>query len=137
MPRTHARGGPNDNITRKVVAIALIVVLATVVVIAFYPPVRQTISPYVGGPSLTLSVGRPNVLHEPNGTIFVVLTASAKGGSFPYSFTCNWADGVRQTSTTGIFQRSFQPGQTVPTSADITAKSADGLTGSAKVTIGS
>jgi hypothetical protein len=136
-PRTTApKRRSYPRVSHKVIAIAIIVVLAGVVVVGLYLPLRQTITqPFV--PALVVNSGKPNVLSEPNGTTIVVLAASAQGGSSPYSFTCTWADGVQQTSTTGIFQRSFQPGQTVPSSALITAKSADGLTGSAKVTIGS
>lgn len=128
-----SRGGPRR--FRKLIAAAVIIALMGVVVVGFYPPIRQTVQPYVGL-SLTVNAGTPNVLHEPNGTTFVVLTSGALGGSSPYSFTCSWSDGVQQTSSTGICQRSFPPGQTVPASADITVRSSDGLTGSAKVTIG-
>jgi len=135
-PRPAVPRRRGSRISPKVIAIAMVVVLTGVAVVGFYPPFRQTVQQYIG-PSLTLNVGKANVLHEPNGTTIIVLTAGAIGGSTPYSFTCSWADGVQQTSTGGIFQRSFPPGRTVPASADITAKSADGLTASSKVTIGS
>lgn len=134
-PRVTAPGRRSQpKVSRKVVAAIIIIVLAGVLLLGLYPPLRETVTPHFG-PALVIYTGNPNVLPEPNGTTIVVLTAGAQGGSPPYSFTADWGDGVRQTSVTGIFQRSFAPGQNIPASADLTVKSSDGQTASSKVTI--
>jgi hypothetical protein len=130
--RGRRRNGPNR---RTILVVGAIVALLFLGLLALYQPFRNFFYLNSARGGLTINVGKPNVVVEPDGTTYVVIPAGALGGASPYSFTCTWSDGVQQTSTSGIFQRSFSHGQTIPTSAVITAKSEDGLTGSAKVII--
>jgi len=113
------------------------VVLAAILgisIIGFYQPARELVTPHIG-PSLVINPGKPNLVKEPNGTTIVVLTAGVKGGSPPYTYSCSWQDGFRQTSSTGIFQRSFSASQTIPAYADLSVTSSEGLSGSVRITI--
>lgn len=114
---------------------AVAAVLLGIAIVGVYQPAREALFPNSGNQGLTINPGKPDLIREPNGTTIVVLTAGVRGGTSPYVFTCVWSDGVNQTNTSGLFQRSFAPGLTIPASVHITVKSADGRTASVTVTI--
>jgi hypothetical protein len=72
-------------------------------------------------------------LKEPDGSVVDILGVSVSGGTKPYNFTTRWSDGFVQTSTDGIFNRTFQSNQTLSSFAGVTVRSSDGQTASFEV----
>ena len=135
LSNTESRKGPrNIRPYRWIIVGVVLAGILGVSIVGFYQPARELVSPHTGSP-LSVNPGKPNLVKEPNGTAIVVLTVGVKGGTFPYAYSCSWGDGLQQTSSTGIFQRSFSPSQSIPAYADLSVTSSDGLSGSIRVAI--
>jgi len=132
---SRSRKGPrNIRPYRWVIVGVVLIGILGVSIVGFYQPARELVTSHIGSP-LAVNPGKPNLVKEPNGTTIVVLTVGVKGGSLPYAYSCSWEDGLQQTSSDGIFQRSFSPSQSIPAYADLSVTSSDGLSGSIRVAI--
>jgi hypothetical protein len=60
-----------------------------------------------------------------------------RGGEPPYNFVAVWNDGVVQSNTLGVFSRAFTSGETIPSSAQVTAISGDDQNATVAVTFSS
>jgi hypothetical protein len=110
---------------RLVGLIVLGVVLGGIALVSVYQPGTIPFFPRNYG-TLSASSGPYSPINEPDGSKIALLAVSAFGGALPYNFTARWSDGVNQTNTTGVFQRNFASGQSIPDSAIVTVKSSDG-----------
>ena len=50
---------------------------------------------------------------------------TANGATSPYTFKAEWSDGFVQTNNVGTFSRTFQQGQSIPTSVTVIVSSSD------------
>ena len=70
--------------------------------------------------------GEGFIIPQPDGSTDVAFTVSASGGSLPYHFTYKWGDGPTFESEQAVMTRHFVPGQYVPSTCFVTARSFDG-----------
>lgn len=115
---------------RILIAIVLVALIASIAFIAVqYNPIGTVFKPSY--PPLQASKSFSQTIKEPDGSVVVVVGVSVFGGNLPYMFEASWSDGFNQTSSTGVFQRTFQNNTILPSSVIVTVRSSDGQ--SAKV----
>ena len=127
------------SIEPKFVAIVVVtlILIGGVAILRFFGPVpnpspiRQSYAP------LSATHNSYDLLKEPDGSRTVFLAISTLGGAAPYNFSANWSDRVNQTASSGVFQRAFAAGQSVPSFVLVTVRSADGQIAKVNITISS
>ncbi len=125
-------------ISRRKLALGLAVTLLTVggiAVLLTYNPQLNPLRPHYA--RLTATAVPSGPIKEPDGSTIILFSLNVMGGALPYTFTAQWSDGVNQTSSAGIFQRSFAVGQTVSNFAIASVTSSDGQIAKVNVTVAS
>ncbi len=123
-------------ISRRKLALGLVAVLLIVGGIAVflsYNPQLNPLKPHYA--QLTATVVPSGPIKEPDGSTIILFSLNVMGGALPYTFTAQWSDGVNQTSSAGIFQRSFAAGQALPSFAIVTVTSSDSQVARVNVTV--
>jgi hypothetical protein len=70
---------------------------------------------------------------ETNGSVLAQFHANLTGGELPYSYTAKWSDGVKQTSSDGVFSRLFASSNSIPPEVTVVVTSADGQTAQVEI----
>lgn len=119
--------------------LVVIVIIATTSGVVYLKPYQSqsttTTSAQPKSGPFSIGVGFIKEIPEPNDAFQILVGLNQTGGIQPFGFTAYWSDGVNQSNTIGVFTRSFQSNQTIPSAIRITASSSDGQNASTMVTI--
>ena len=120
-----------------VLVLVVMVIIATTSGVLYLKPSRSTTTTGTQSESgpFSIGVGFIKEIPEPNDAFQILVGVNQTGGIQPFDFTAHWSDGVNQSNAIGVFTRSFQSNQTIPSAIRITANSSDGQSASTMVTI--
>ena len=123
--------------TLVLVLVVMVIIATTSGVLYLKPQSRSTTTTGTQSKSgpFSIGVGFIKEIPEPNDAFQILVGVNQTGGIQPFDFTAHWSDGVNQSNAIGVFTRSFQSNQTIPSTIRITANTSDGQSASTMVTI--
>jgi hypothetical protein len=117
------------------VVIVAIVIVASFASVIYYKPSTTSHTTHTTIGHLSAGLNFIATTPGPNNSVQLTIGINETGGLAPYNFTAYWSDGVNQTNDVGVFIRTFLLNQSIPDSASVNVKSADGQVATVSVTI--
>jgi hypothetical protein len=117
------------------VVIVAIVIVASFASVIYYKPSTTSHTTHTTIGHLSAGLNFIATTPGPNNSVQLTIGINETGGLAPYNFTAYWSDGVNQTNDVGVFIRTFLLNQSIPDSASVDVKSADGQVATVSVTI--